>query len=223
MIKAILFDLDGTLLPNNEELFAKLYFKAFATKMAKYGYDPQKFVDGMQLGAKYIVLNDGKRTNEEVFKEGFNQVTGKDVNKDEDIVNDFYNNEYKESFPALDKDEDALKALIEAKNKGLKVILASNPLFPRIAYLNRAIYNDLKEEYFDEVTSYDLYHYAKPNPKYYEEILSRHNLKVDEVIFFGNSKKHDIDPASSIGIKSYLVHDDGGISSKEMLDIIKAI
>jgi len=96
-------------------------------------------------------------------------------------------------------------------------------LFPRIAYINRAIYNDLKEEYFDEVTSYDLYHYAKPNPKYYQEILSRHNLKVDEVIFFGNSKKHDIDPASSIGIKSYLVHDEGGISFKEMLEIIKAI
>ena len=42
------------------------------------------------------------------------------------------------------------------------------------------IYNDLLESYFDEITSYDLYHFAKPNPSYYKEILSRHNLKPED-------------------------------------------
>ena len=79
----------------------------------------------------------------------------------------------------------------------------------------------LKEEYFDEITSYDLYHFAKPNPEYYKEILSRHNLDASEVIFFGNSPSQDIAPTTSIGIKSYLVHDHNGISSKEMLYIIE--
>ena len=222
MIKAILFDLDGTLLPNDEELFGKLYFSAFSRKMAEYGYDPKLFLEGMQEGAKAMILNNGEETNETVFKREFNKVNNRDVNKDEDIINDFYNNEYKECYPALGKDEYAVEALKECKRKGLKVILASNPLFPRIAYLNRAIYNNLLEEYFDEITSYDLYHYAKPNPKYYQEILDRNNLKPDEVIMFGDSLKQDIIPASSIGIKAYQISKDG-ISRKEMLEIIKNI
>ena len=223
MIKAILFDLDGTLLPNNEELFAKLYFTSFAKKMMEHGYEPNNFIEGMNYGAYKMITNDGSKTNEEVFIEGFNEKTGHDLNKEESIVNDFYNNEYKECYPALDKDPLALECVKECINRGLKVILASNPLFPKIAYLNRAIYNDLLEEYFTEVTSYDLYHYAKPNPKYYLEILSRHNLKPEEVLYFGDSESNDISPASSVGIKSYLVHGDKGISSREMLDIIKNI
>ena len=222
MTKAILFDLDGTLLPNDEGVFGKLYFKAFASKMAKYGYDPVKFIDGMQEGAKAMFDNDGTRTNEEVFKEGFSNYTGKDINKDKDLINDFYNNEYKSCYPALGKDIVAVECLKECKRKGLKVILASNPLFPKIAYINRMIYNDILEEYFDEITSYDLYHYAKPNPKYYQEILSHHGLKPEEALMFGNDLTLDVKPAEKIGIKSYLVHGEG-ISSNEMLQIIKNV
>ncbi|MBO4286343.1 MAG: haloacid dehalogenase-like hydrolase, partial [Bacilli bacterium] len=147
MIKAILFDLDGTLLPNDEGAFGKLYFSALTRKMAKYGYDPDRFILGMQSGAKAMILNNGEETNETVFIKAFNKVNDRDINKDEDLINDFYNNEYKECYPALGKDMDAEECLKECKRKGLKVILASNPLFPRIAYLNRAIYNNLLEEY----------------------------------------------------------------------------
>lgn len=223
MIKAILFDLDGTLLPNDEGAFGKLYFSALTRKMTKYGYDPDRFILGMQSGAKAMILNNGEETNETVFKRAFNKVNDRDINKDEDLIIDFYNNEYKECYPALGKDIDTEECLKECRRKGLKVILASNPLFPRIAYLNRAIYNNLLEEYFDEITSYDLYHYAKPNPKYFQEILDRNNLHKEEVLFFGNDEEHDIKPAEEAGIKSYLVHGDKGISSKEMLGIIRNI
>lgn len=223
MVKAVLFDLDGTLLPNDEKLFGKLYFTSFAKKMAEHGYDPETFVNGMMYAAKMMIDNDGSKTNLEAFKEGFIKATGRDIIKDEDIVNDYYENEYKSCLEALDKDNDALECVKECKRKGLIVILASNPLFPKIAYNNRMIYNDLLESYFDEITSYDLYHFAKPNPNYYKEILSRHNLKPEEAIFFGNEPELDIIGASKAGIKSYLVHGKDGISSKEMLNIIKNI
>lgn len=38
MIKAILFDLDGTVLPMNEEEFTKGYFGLLCKKLVSYGY-----------------------------------------------------------------------------------------------------------------------------------------------------------------------------------------
>ena len=41
-IKMILFDLDGTLLPMDQNHFVKTYFGALAKKLAPLGYDPEK-------------------------------------------------------------------------------------------------------------------------------------------------------------------------------------
>lgn len=221
MIKAVLFDLDGTLLPNEEKLFAEIYFYTLSKRFVSFGIKEKDFIEAMNYGAQKMIYNDGSQTNESIFIKTLKERTGIDIDKLDEVITNYYENEYRETYKALGKDSDAVKCVKLCKQKGLKVILASNPLFPKIAYLNRACYNDLKEEYFDEITSYDLYHFAKPNPEYYKEILSRHNLDASEVIFFGNSPSQDIAPATSIGIKSYLIHDHNGISSKEMLDIIE--
>ena len=42
MKKAILFDLDGTLLPMDQTEFTNGYFKLLAAKMAPHGYDPKQ-------------------------------------------------------------------------------------------------------------------------------------------------------------------------------------
>lgn len=47
MIKAILFDLDGTLLPMDNDAFTKYYFKLLCKKLAPMGYDPQQCIDGV--------------------------------------------------------------------------------------------------------------------------------------------------------------------------------
>ena len=39
MIKTILFDLDGTLLPMDQEVFTKSYFAELAKKLAPYEYE----------------------------------------------------------------------------------------------------------------------------------------------------------------------------------------
>ena len=44
-ITTVLFDLDGTLLPMDQDEFVKAYFGALAKKMAPHGYDPKQFVD----------------------------------------------------------------------------------------------------------------------------------------------------------------------------------
>lgn len=44
-LTTILFDLDGTLLPMDNDEFTRGYFKLLAAKMAPLGYEPKRLVD----------------------------------------------------------------------------------------------------------------------------------------------------------------------------------
>ena len=52
-IKAILFDLDGTLLPMDQDLFTEGYFRLLAEKMAPYGYEPKKLIASISFLGSY--------------------------------------------------------------------------------------------------------------------------------------------------------------------------
>ena len=43
-IKAVLFDLDGTLVPMDQDVFVGDYFKRISTRLAPYGYEPKELV-----------------------------------------------------------------------------------------------------------------------------------------------------------------------------------
>ena len=74
-MKAVLFDLDGTLLPLDVEGFPRVYLGALAARLAKRGYDPKAFVDGIWKGTAAMMKNDGAATNEEVFWNVFAQIS----------------------------------------------------------------------------------------------------------------------------------------------------
>ena len=63
-LKAVLFDLDGTLLPMDQDLFVKAYLGSFAQKLVSHGYDPKQFIQAVWLGVSAMVQNDGKRYTE---------------------------------------------------------------------------------------------------------------------------------------------------------------
>ena len=48
-IKAVLFDLDGTLLPMDQDVFLKSYLGSLSKKLAPAGYDP-KAILGLIVG-----------------------------------------------------------------------------------------------------------------------------------------------------------------------------
>ena len=50
--KAVLFDLDGTLLPMDQDSFVKFYFGGLAKKLAPHGYDPQALIAAIWTGTK---------------------------------------------------------------------------------------------------------------------------------------------------------------------------
>ena len=48
-LTTVLFDLDGTLLPMDQEEFVRAYFHKMAGKLAPLGYEPEKLVGGLRI------------------------------------------------------------------------------------------------------------------------------------------------------------------------------
>ena len=87
--RAILFDLDGTLLPMDQDVFTKGYFRLLAAKMAPYGYDPQLLISSLWKGVSAMVKNNGEETNSQRFWETFNREMGRDCRVDDPIFDSF--------------------------------------------------------------------------------------------------------------------------------------
>ena len=75
-INTVLFDLDGTLLPMDQDAFMKIYFGGLAAKLAPRGYEPTALIKAIWTGTADMVKNDGKDTNERVFWKRFTEIFG---------------------------------------------------------------------------------------------------------------------------------------------------
>ena len=205
-LKAVLFDLDGTLLPMNQELFMKLYFGNLAKKLAPLGYEPQKLIDSIWAGTAAMVKNDGSKTNEEAFWNRFSELLGKDCRTDEPVFDEFYRNEFIEAKAACDCNPMARELIDFLKSKGLTLILATNPLFPPVATEQRVQWAGLTPEDFLLYTTYDNSSYCKPNPNYYKEILEKTGFSTEEGLMVGNDATEDM-VAEELGMKVFLLTD----------------
>ena len=114
-IRYILFDLDGTLLPMDQELFVKAYVKGLATKMAPFGFEPQKVIDGLWAGTGAMMKSDGSLRNDELFWKVFCSIAGEDVLEHMDAINDFYANEFQLIQDVCGFTEEAAMVISEIK------------------------------------------------------------------------------------------------------------
>jgi len=205
-VKAILFDLDGTLLPMNQDLFMKYYFGELAKKLVPLGYNKDTLVNDVWTGTKAMVMNDGTKTNEETFWDTFCSLAGKDCRSDMPIFDSFYRNEFTAAKNACQPTAAAKEVINLIKASGRRLILATNPLFPFVATENRIGWAGLSTEDFELITTYENCHYCKPNPKYYAEILEKTGLKPEECLMVGNNTEEDM-IAETLGIKVFLLTD----------------
>lgn len=206
MIKAVLFDLDGTLLPMNQELFIKMYFKGLSEKLSHFGYESKKLVEAMYVGMTAMVGNDGSALNCERFWGCFEKQFGKAALDDMPIFEDYYKNDFISAKAACGFNECSNEIVKRVKSKNVKVILATNPIFPPIATHTRMSWAGLDKNDFDLITTYDNSHFCKPNLDYYREILQKFDLSADECIMIGNDINEDM-VASRLGMKIFLLTD----------------
>ena len=206
MIKAVFFDLDGTLLPMDQDTFIKTYIGGLTKKLAPFGYEPSAVASALWKGTGDMMKNDGSARNDVVFWNSFSEILGQDVRKEEKRLDEFYENEFQLVKNVCGYTPRSKELVDSLKKRGITVVLATSPLFPRIATDSRIRWAGLEPTDFDYVTTYENSYYCKPNPTYYTDLCEKMGLYPQEVLMVGNDVGDDM-VAESVGMKVFLLTD----------------
>ena len=205
-ITTVLFDLDGTLLPMDQDIFVKDYFARIAAKVAPAGYEPRQLIDTIWRGTAAMVSNDGSKTNEEAFWEYAVSVYGDQILRDKYLFDEFYETEFDKIKAVCGYDPAAAEIVHSLKEKGFRVALATNPIFPARATQWRIQWAGLQPEDFELYTAYENSSRSKPNPAYYRDVLARLHVTPEECLMVGNDVGEDM-IAAQLGMKVFLLTD----------------
>lgn len=207
MSLTLLIDLDDTLLVNDMDIFIPAYLKSLAGYMAGY-HEPKAFVQKLLAATDTMVRNnDLGRSLKETFDSAFYPALGLDQETIAPVIDTFY----RQVFPALAENTKpapgAAHLITTAFQRGYRVVIATNPLFPCAAIEERLRWAGVPAQQFPYalVTSYETFHFAKPNPAYYAEILAKLGWSEDTVVMLGNDYDADILPAQQLGLATYQV------------------
>ena len=206
MKKTVFFDLDGTLLPMDQDVFIKHYFGLMAKKLAPLGYESEALLNAIWTGTEAMVANDGSRSNEEVFWSVFCGLLGENCRKDEPVFVDYYTHEFQQVAKVCGQTAEAAETVRLCKELGAEMVLATNPLFPAIATESRIRWAGLEREDFRYVTTYENSSFCKPNPAYFREILEKLDLRAEECLMVGNDAKEDL-AAAELGMPVFMLTD----------------
>lgn len=206
MFEAILFDLDGTLLNIDMNIFLQHYFRKMHEMARVSGYDEaQRMVEQVFKSTGVMIANrDPGFSNEAVFMQDFLS----NWEYPEAEMRGFFDRFYASAFPDLQQYTRPFSGIPEMMKKivdrGMKVVVATNAVFPLTALEQRLDWAGLGNFKFDLITSYEVMHFCKPHTDYYREITEQIGVNPTKCLMVGNDVGEDL-PAARIGMKTFLV------------------
>ncbi|MEL7563761.1 MAG: HAD family hydrolase [Dehalobacterium sp.] len=205
MYKVVFFDLDGTLLPLDIDVFIRKYFEA-VTPFFKDLVEPGVFLKNLMSSTQAMIENPGDLTNEEVFMNSFLPAVG----RDRQTMYPHFNLFYEQEFPKLKQhagySEWAAKVVAQLVEKGYSIVLATNPVFPRLATEERMSWAGIAHFPWSLVTTYENSCNCKPSIQYYQEICHKLRVAPQDCLMVGNDVQEDL-VAGTIGMETFLVTD----------------
>jgi FMN phosphatase YigB (HAD superfamily) len=203
-LKAILFDLDGTLLEVELDKFIPAYLKLLAESVAHL-IPPKKFIPKILKASKAVEEHHGNLTNEEVFINNFFPIGGYSSEDIEPFFNKFYQNDFSRLRQYTKKIPKAREVIQKVFNKGYDVIIATTPVLPLTAIEQRLQWADVAKFPYRLITTIENSHATKTvsHLYYYEEILATIGYKAEECLMVGDEDKDMI--AKKLGIHTFLI------------------
>ncbi|HYF93647.1 MAG TPA: HAD family hydrolase [Symbiobacteriaceae bacterium] len=207
MLRTILFDLDGTLLPIDTDQFVAQYMKALSAHIG-HRVPPARLVEQI-MASTYAMIRDTspERTNAEVFAADFFPKVGWAESELMPVFDEFY----RLRFPALRSTCPGLPGVARevvqsAVDLGYDIALTTNPLFPREAIEERMRWIGVLDMPWRLITTYEVMHACKPQPAYYREVLTMLDRQPEECLVVGNDVEED-GAAAKLGIPVFFVTD----------------
>ncbi len=206
-MRGVLFDLDGTLLDIDLPSFLDRYFRALTGTVASLtgnGEALERAMAAIGQATDAMTRPHPGRTNQQVFFAEFRRLTSIDLTEHSELFSDFY----AEVFPTLGDGygatPDARRAVETALGLGLKVAVATNPIFPRNAVVHRLAWAGLEDIPFDTITTYENMHACKPHPEYFQETAAALGVDTSTCLMVGDDHILDM-AAADTGMLTYYV------------------
>ncbi len=204
-MKALLLDLDDTLLQTHLEEFLPLYLSRLAAELNGYGSSDEIIAKLTEATRAMITNLDPIRTLKQTFDAHFYPALGVTEADLRPTVDRFYKEIYPE-LRSLTAPVPGARDLVDAAaDAGMDIAIATNPLFPEHAMIQRLEWAGLdgSRQDFSLVTSYEKFHFAKPQPEYYAEILGLLGVPPEQSAMIGDSLENDLNPARLLGLSVY--------------------
>lgn len=209
MLAGVLFDLDGTLLDIDLDPFLRDYLGAlgpFVAETIGTGINPSDATEAVMAGTSVMSRPHPGRTNRDVFNEEFRRLTGADLSHDDNEL--ALERFYADVFPALGAElrgfDGAVAAVEAALDLGLRVAIATNPIFPLSAVRERMRWAGLDSLEVHAITSYETMGATKPHAAYFTETAAMLGVAPDECLMVGDDRTLDMS-AADVGMKTYYV------------------
>ena len=210
MTLTLLLDLDNTLLDSDMDKFIPVYFHKLGETMSEF-VAPEKLFKYLMLGTNAMIENDNPaETLEEVFSRNFFHHFDVGRDKLDPAIAHFYQNIFPSLAPLVKTRPEAVDLVEWAFSQGYKVAISTNPLFPKAAIYHRLRWAGLApEKYpFEIISSYETFHFSKPNPAYLAEVLGRMGWDEGAVLVVGDDSIRDLQAAQELGLAAYWIADD---------------
>ncbi len=205
MPTALLFDLDGTLIYNEMDIFLPPYFAALTKKLAKV-VAAEKLIAQLQASTVLMMKNDDPvRTNAQVFADDFFPKIGVSREQLTPLLDDFYACEYGELRAFVQPNDLSHQIMERVFELHHPTVIATMPVFPRTAIVQRLEWGNIAHFPYTLITDYETMHASKPNPAYYREIAQRIGVPPEDCIMVGNDIQMDIIPARRAGMKTFWI------------------
>ncbi len=207
MTYTLLLDLDDTLLENNIHTFLPAYLKAFADEVADL-VSPDRFIAAMFRGTKAMEQN---RQPNCTLKETFESVFYAELDIPQAAFEEKAAHFYAYIFPKLQSLTrplpEAASLMQEFTQRGYRMAIATNPMFPRTAVEQRLQWAQLPlERYpFEVLGSYEIFHFAKPDPAYYAEVLAYMGWPSNPAVIVGDDLVREVSAGFQLGVPVFWI------------------
>ena len=215
MTLTLLLDLDDTCLGNSMDIFIPAYLNALGDHLSAL-IPPDVLVPAL-LDATQQMFQKIRpdKSLKQVFDETFFPAIGIEPEEIQDQIDSFYDQEFPRLQHLTQFRPEAVSLVDQAFERGYTVVIATNPLFPLTAILQRLEWAGLSpEQYpFSLIPSYESFYFAKPNPPFFAEILSRVGWPDGPVVMVGDDINLDIVPAQRMGLSTFRITSENQTSS----------